>query len=175
MSPRAPNKIGTKIRKCAVLKGVETVQEAISVTRRTIEWKNSSTRTSTRPSFVRNIWMRTRRLIAITKSFARLHTRPPSCQLIWLNSTTLTWTFTCIISKRYGVRTEKMITIEKFVFMHTTGKIIDADLLCSLILPKCAQSAKRAISFLATWRGALISTCVPILMAGRNKSTTLTS
>ena len=86
-----------------------------------------------------------------------------------------TWTFTCSISRRFGARTVKTITIVRSASMPTTGRTTDGGPLSFCTVARCALSGKSTTLSARIQKGARISTSVCILTDGRNRSTIRTS
>lgn len=140
----------------------------------TTEWKSSTIQISTRPSSAPATLSRMARH-ASTLSIAHLHTAKVNCRSSSSRSLISTWTFTCSISRLSGVRTVRTTMIVKFACMRTTGRTIDAALLCFYTVARCVRSGRSIILSALTRRAAQISINVCTLTAGKNKSTILTS
>ena len=140
----------------------------------TIGLRSSTIQTNTRPSSAPLTWIQVGRPASI-KSIVPLRTLRASYPLRWLRSIKLIWTSTCSTLRLSGAPTARMITTEKYAYMHITGRISAANHPFSRTLARCAPSGMSTTSLALTRRAAPTSITVRSPTAGRSRNTILIS
>ena len=79
-----------------------------------------------------------------------------------------TMTFTCFISKQFGVLSILLSMIKAYVFMHTIGKIIEEGLVAFITNLFLVFNGSLLNSFSTITKGVTISLNAINVMAGKN-------
>lgn len=147
---------------------IRNAHQVMRVIELTIEWRSFITLINTKQSFVHLIQSEVSNVI--TKNFAPSPTQRKNYRWTLLKTQKLIWISIFFILKQYGVRIEKMIMRERYVYMHIIGKTTDVSHPRICIPSKCVPIGKQITLYQHMMMGASYNTIAAILMAGKNKN-----